>query len=58
MTGRVAHIRRHPVKSHGSEPLAQVALTAGRTLPGDRRWAIAHEAARTDGTDWARKSVV
>ncbi len=53
MTGRVAHIRRHPVKSHGSEPLAQVALTAGRTLPGDRRWAVAHEAARTDGTDWA-----
>lgn len=53
MSFRLAEIRRHPVKSHGSEGLTRVALEAGRTLPWDRTWAVAHEAARTDGRDWA-----
>lgn len=53
MTGRLASIQRHPLKSHGRETLAGVTLAPGATLPWDRRWAVAHEAAKiTDGT-WA-----
>ena len=50
MTGRLTHIFRHPIKAHGREALASVALSVGECLPWDRRWAIAHEAARiTEG---------
>lgn len=50
MTGRLAHIFRHPIKAHGREVLASVVLSAGECLPWDRRWAVAHEAARiTEG---------
>ncbi len=48
--GHLAHICRHPIKGHGRETLASVALSAGACLPWDRHWAVAHEAARlTDG---------
>lgn len=50
---RVAAIWRHPIKSHGSERLARVAVSEGRTLPWDRTWAVAHEAAVVDGAGWA-----
>lgn len=53
MTVTVAHIWRHPIKSHGRESLAQVRLTQGQTMPWDRVWAVAHEGARIDGTSWA-----
>lgn len=53
MTATLAHIWRHPVKSHGREQLSEVSLEAGKTMPWDRTWAVAHEGARTDGTDWA-----
>ena len=53
MTGRVAHIFRHPIKSHGREALETVTLTAGQTMPWDRTWGVLHEAAKTDGTAWA-----
>lgn len=53
MTITVAHIWRHPLKSHGREELDRVTLTAGETMPWDRAWAVAHEAAKTDGTAWA-----
>ncbi len=46
MTGRLAHIYRHPIKAHGREALASVVLSAGACLPWDRRWALAHEAAK------------
>ncbi len=46
MTGRLAHIFRHPIKAHGREALASVVLSAGECLPWDRRWAVAHEAAQ------------
>jgi uncharacterized protein YcbX len=47
---RLALITRHPIKAHGRENLASVVLSAGETLPYDRRWAVAHEAARlTEG---------
>ena len=42
MQGTVAAIYRHPVKSLGEEPLEAVSLTAGKHLPWDRVWAIAH----------------
>ncbi|PWE32733.1 molybdenum cofactor biosysynthesis protein [Maritimibacter sp. 55A14] len=55
MTGRVAHIWRHPIKSHGREALDEVTLEAGRTMPWDRTWAVIHDAARydTETPQWA-----
>lgn len=53
MTARVAALWRHPIKGHGRETLDRVTLTAGRTMPWDRRWAVAHELAQADGTEWA-----
>ena len=49
MTGRLAQIYRYPVKGLSAEPLARVALTPGRPLPHDRRFALAHGATRFDG---------
>lgn len=46
MTGVVAGLWRHPIKGHGRESLAQVALSPGQGLPWDRHWAVAHEAAK------------
>lgn len=46
MTVRLSRICRHPIKAHGREDLASVLLSAGACLPGDRRWAVAHEAAK------------
>ncbi len=46
MTATLAHIARHPIKSHGRQDLASVLLTAGQSLPFDRHWAVAHEAAK------------
>ena len=42
---RVSALWRHPIKGHGVEPVEGVTLTAGATMPWDRVWAIAHEAA-------------
>lgn len=44
MTTRLAHIRRHPIKSIGGEGLGQVTLSAARRLPGDREWAVLTQA--------------
>ncbi|MCR8725918.1 MOSC domain-containing protein [Frigidibacter sp. ROC022] len=52
MTGTLAHIWRHPIKSHGRESLDHVTLAAGETLPGDRLWAVAHDASKADGSAW------
>lgn len=43
---RVSHLWRHPIKGHGVEPVTEVPLRRGATMPWDRVWAIAHEAAR------------
>ncbi|WP_299969134.1 MOSC N-terminal beta barrel domain-containing protein [uncultured Roseobacter sp.] len=51
---KITQILRHPLKSHGREPLAQVALDAGTTMPWDRVWAVAHETSKADGSAWAR----
>ncbi|WP_424968057.1 MULTISPECIES: MOSC domain-containing protein [unclassified Dinoroseobacter] len=53
MTGTIADIWRHPIKSHGVEALKQAGLEVGKTLPGDRLWAVQHEAAKLDGPGWA-----
>jgi uncharacterized protein YcbX len=55
MRARVSHLWRHPIKGHGVEPVTVVTLAAGGTMPWDRVWAIAHEAARVDpaARDWA-----
>ncbi|MBR9842676.1 MAG: MOSC domain-containing protein [Rhodobacteraceae bacterium] len=54
MTARVAALWRHPIKSHGRESLSHVRLEEGRTMPWDRRWAVAHEDAKiVDATAWA-----
>jgi len=52
MTGTVASLWRHPIKSHGREALKAVALTAGQTMPWDRTWAVAHEASKATNAAW------
>jgi uncharacterized protein YcbX len=44
----IARIYRYPVKGLSAEPLQNVALTAGRCLPQDRRFAIALPATEFD----------
>lgn len=51
MTGRLTEIWRFPIKSHGRERVDAVVLTAGRTMAWDRRWAVAHEAAKFNDDD-------
>ena len=46
MADQFAALWRHPIKGHGREALETVDLTEGRTMPWDRRWAVAHEAAK------------
>ncbi|WP_171229720.1 MOSC domain-containing protein [Ruegeria sp. HKCCA4008] len=53
MSGTVSSLWRHPIKSHGREALSHVTLIPGHTMPGDRVWAVAHEGAKTDGSEWA-----
>jgi len=53
MTVTVTGLWRHPIKSHGREALAAVALTAGATMPWDRTWAVAHEASKAGNDAWS-----
>ncbi len=55
MTGVLHQIWRHPIKAHGREEVMHVKLSEGRTMPWDRRWAVAHEMAKMDFDDpeWA-----
>jgi uncharacterized protein YcbX len=50
---KVTALWRHPIKSHGREALESVTLTQGKSMPFDRLWAIAHDASKADGTEWA-----
>lgn len=47
-------IYRHPIKSIGSELLKRISLFSGKTMPGDRVWALAHDKTRIPDTkkDW------
>jgi uncharacterized protein YcbX len=49
MRAHLAHILRHPIKSIGVEELEGALLSEGRALPLDRRWAVAHVAAKFAG---------
>ena len=49
MTARLAHILRHPIKAVGVEAIERAELLAGRPLANDRRWAVAHAAAKFQG---------
>ena len=40
---RIAEIWRYPIKSHGRERVDHVELKAGKAMPWDRVWAVAHE---------------
>lgn len=51
MTARLAHIHRHPIKSHGREALASVTVAAGQSLPWDRHWAVTHLASKWQPDD-------
>lgn len=53
MTATVTEIWRHPIKSHGRETLESVTLEAGKAMPLDRVWAVAHERSTADGSTWA-----
>jgi uncharacterized protein len=46
MTARIQALYRYPVKGLSAESLDRVDLRAGEALPNDRRFAIAHGAAR------------
>lgn len=56
MQADIAHIFRHPVKSLGEEAVDAVTLTAGRHMPFDRMWAVAHGGSEYDpaAPDWRR----
>ena len=47
-------IYRHPIKSIGSELLKRISLLSGKTMPGDRVWALAHDKTMIPDTkkDW------
>jgi uncharacterized protein YcbX len=53
MTATVTEIWRHPIKSHGREPLMAVTLEPGKAMPLDRLWAVAHERSKVGGSVWA-----
>ena len=53
MSVTVEALWRHPIKSHGREALTHARLSAGMSFPWDRVWAVAHDAAKADGTEWA-----
>jgi uncharacterized protein YcbX len=46
MSARIRALYRYPVKGLSAEPLDRVELRAGEAVPHDRRFAIAHGAAR------------
>jgi len=53
---KVTNLWRHPIKGVGREQLDTVRLAAGKTMPWDRHWAIAHVDAKVDpaNPEWAR----
>ena len=50
----VTSLWRHPIKGHGRESVPFVTLVAGQTMPWDRVWAVAHDAAKAEVGEWAR----
>lgn len=53
MNVTLIQIWRHPIKALGRERVAQAHLAPGDGLPGDRVWAIAHDAAKAKKGAWS-----
>jgi len=53
VTARVTALYRHPVKAVGREAVKAAVLTEGETFPGDRIWAVAHEASKAGPDAWS-----
>ncbi len=49
---QITALYRHPIKSHGRETLDTVTLAEGQSMPFDRQWAIAHDAANVEDNSW------
>lgn len=58
MSFSVDHIVRYPVKGLPGQTLESVHVEAGKCLPFDRHWALAHSSSAVDpaAPDWAAKS--
>lgn len=58
MSCRLEQIYRYPVKGLNAQQLESVALTPGKTLPGDRRYALALGSTAVDGlaVEWMPKN--
>ena len=56
MVAQISAIYRHPIKGLGVEALTSVNLLAGRTMPGDREWALAQDGSNIskDNPEWVR----
>ncbi len=54
MSASVCKIVRHPIKSIGRQELTSVELSAGKWMPFDRVWGIAHERSKLNG-GWEKK---
>lgn len=52
MKATLAQIWRHPIKAAGRERVTKTALKPGASLPWDRHWAIAHDAAKLENGPW------
>lgn len=50
----VRDLWRYPIKGIGREPVTGATLTEGATFPGDRIWAVAHDAAKLEPEGWSR----
>ncbi|WP_231592535.1 MOSC domain-containing protein [Pelagovum pacificum] len=50
----IASLWRHPIKAVGREAVSEAALSPGETFPGDRLWAILHEAGTAVDGEWSR----
>ncbi|MGR3469268.1 MAG: MOSC domain-containing protein [Shimia sp.] len=50
---KVAHLFRHPIKSHGAEEVRETTLTRGEAMPFDRHWALSEAGADVRDGDWA-----
>ena len=59
MTALINQIWRHPVKSLGAENVSSLSIEKGKTLPGDRVWALTYENSRFDALNpvWAPSQV-
>lgn len=54
MSASVSKIVRHPIKSVGRQELSNVELSAGKWMPFDRIWGVAHERSSLGG-GWEKK---